>query len=148
MAVLCRVAHGRPFVSHCGREANPSFAVSNAEDCNRLFTREDGWTGADIATSLPLSDGRVLWLFGDTWFGKVRHGRHTDSTMVHSTVAIQLGLDPASARLEFFYREKGGKPDAFIQPADGTGELWLSHAGIQTGRHPGNQGCQSANIRS
>jgi hypothetical protein len=117
---------------HGGSEANPSFAVSIAEDYNRLFTREEGWTGADIATSLPLQDRRILWLFGDSWIGKVRNGRHTDSAMVHNTVAIQQGLDPAAARLEFFYHEKDGKPDAFIQPFDEPGELWLSHGGIQT----------------
>jgi hypothetical protein len=43
-------------------------------------------------------------------------------------------LDPAAARLEFFYHEKDGKPDAFIQPFDEPGELWLSHGGIQTDR--------------
>jgi hypothetical protein len=119
---------------HGASEANPAFAVSIAEDYNRLFTREEGWTGADIATSLPLQDRRILWLFGDSWIGKVRNGRHTDSAMVHNTVAIQQGLDPAAARLEFFYHEKDGKPDAFIQPFDEPGELWLSHGGIQTDR--------------
>ncbi|MGA2749376.1 MAG: DUF4185 domain-containing protein [Verrucomicrobiota bacterium] len=112
----------------------PSFVVTTAPDYNRLFTRQDGWTGADIATSVPLLDGRILWLFGDTWIGPVRNGRHTDSAMVHNTIAIQQGLDPASARIEFFYGEKDGKPDDFIKPADGVGYFWLSDAGIQTDR--------------
>ena len=117
-----------------GREANPAVAVSIAEDYNRLFTREDGWTGGDIATSIPLRDGRILWLFGDSWIGPVRNGRHTNAGMVHNTVALQQGLDPASARLEFFWGEKEGKPDDFIKPANGTGEFWLTHGGIETER--------------
>ena len=117
-----------------GSEANPAVAVSIAEDYNRLFTREEGWTGGDIATSLPLHDGRILWLFGDTWIGKIRKGQHTDSAMVPNTIATQQGLDPGSARLEFFYHEKDGRPAAFIQPVEGPGKFWLSHAGIQTDR--------------
>jgi len=119
---------------HGGGEANPSWAISVAEDYDRLFTREDGWTGGDVATSIPLRDGRILWLFGDTWIGKVRNGRHTDSSMVHSSVAIQQGLDAASAGLEFSWGEKEGKADDFIGPADGRGELWFTHGGIETER--------------
>jgi hypothetical protein len=31
-----------------------------------FFRRSSGWTAGDGALSLPLSDGRVLWLFGDS----------------------------------------------------------------------------------
>jgi hypothetical protein len=116
------------------RVTNPSFVVEVAEDYNRLFYHEDGWTGSDIAFSLPLLDGRVLWLFGDSWIGKIREGRHTDSAMVNNTIGIQEGLDPATARLEFFHGEKDGTPAAFIRPDDGIGVFWLSHGGIQTDR--------------
>jgi hypothetical protein len=119
-------------VSGCG--TGPSFVVEAAEDYNRLFYREEGWTGSDIAFSLPLLDGRILWLFGDTWIGKIRQGRHTDATMVSNTIGIQQGLDPASARLEFFHGHQDAKPAAFIQPADGIGVFWLSHGGIHTDR--------------
>lgn len=114
------------------RDAGLSFTVEIAQDYNRLFYREDGWTGSDIAFSLPLLDGRILWLFGDTWIGKIREGRHTDSTMVNNAIGIQQGLDPATARLEFFHGYKDGKPAAFIRPADGIGVFWLSHGGIHT----------------
>lgn len=114
------------------RAAGLSFVVEVEEDYNRLFYREDGWTGSDIAFSLSLLDGRILWLFGDTWIGKIREGRHTDSNMVSNTIGIQQGLDPATAHLEFFHGYKDAKPAAFIQPADGIGVFWLSHGGIHT----------------
>jgi hypothetical protein len=114
------------------RTTGPSFVVEVAEDYNRLFYREDGWTGSDIAFSLPLQDGRILWLFGDSWIGKIREGRHTDSTMVNNTIGIQEGLYPATARLEFFHGYKDTEPAAFIRPADGIGVFWLSHGGIHT----------------
>ncbi len=109
-----------------------SYTVAVAQDYNRLFYREAGWTGADVAASLRLRDDRILWLFGDTWIGEIRAGRHTNSTMVHNTVGIQRGLDPVSARLDFIHGDKGGKPAALIQPTDGNGYYWLSHGGIQT----------------
>src|SRR5205807_8787509 len=31
-----------------------------------FFRRSSGWTAGDGALSVPLSDGRVLWLFGDS----------------------------------------------------------------------------------
>ena len=114
------------------RNAGLSFTVEIAQDYNRLFYREDDWTGSDIAFSLPLLDGRILWLFGDTWIGKIRDGRHTDSNMVSNTIGIQEGLNPATARLEFFHGHKDARPAAFIQPADGIGVFWLSHGGIHT----------------
>ena len=37
---------------------------------DKMFTRyENGWTGADATYSVPLPDGRVLWMFGDTFIG-------------------------------------------------------------------------------
>jgi len=125
-----KFTHSQLAVSTC--DTGLSFAVEIAEDYNRLFYREDGWTGSDIAFSLPLLDGRILWLFGDTWIGKIRQGRHTDSNMVSNTIGIQQGLDPATAHLEFFHSYKDAKPAAFIRPADGIGVFWLSHGGIHT----------------
>lgn len=43
----------------------------------------DQWGGADVSLSAPLTDGRVVWLYGDTL--SRRHG------MVHSTGITQHG---------------------------------------------------------
>lgn len=32
-----------------------------------LFQQTNHWAAGDVATSIPLSDGRVLWLFGDSY---------------------------------------------------------------------------------
>jgi hypothetical protein len=32
-----------------------------------FFRQTNGWAAGDVATSIPLSDGRVLWLFGDSY---------------------------------------------------------------------------------
>ena len=111
---------------------NPSFIVTIGENYNRLFDRKNGWTGGDVASSLRLNDGRVLWLFGDSWLGSIREGRHVNSELVNNTIGIQTGLDPATAHVEFFHGTNAGKPAAFLRPADGNGWFWLSHGGIQT----------------
>lgn len=47
-------------------------APSGPADYQRAFdARRGGWLGADGAHQLPLPDGRILWLFGDTYTGQV-----------------------------------------------------------------------------
>ena len=81
---------------------------------------------------LPLSQDKTLWLFSDTWIGKVRDGRRVDGTIVNNTVAIQQGKGPG-AKVQFFVRrDEQGKALAFVVPADGHGWFWLQ-AGTRIG---------------
>src|SRR5690606_29940858 len=43
------------------------------------------WGGADVSISTPLSDGRRLWLYGDTMSSRVG--------FVHSSAIVQDGYD-------------------------------------------------------
>jgi hypothetical protein len=102
-----------------------------APDLDALFERADGWIGADGAYSVALSPGRTLWLFSDTWVGKVRDGRRTDATIVNNSVGVQEG---AGGRLTYsIARGADGKPAALIVPADGRGWFWLQ-AGVADDR--------------
>lgn len=93
-----------------------------------LFTRHSDWTGADGDYSVALSDDLTLWLYSDTWVGRVRNNRHVNATMINNSVALQRGKDPLTAKTEFFYgKQKKGKPTALITPADGRGWFWLYH---------------------
>ena len=95
-----------------------------------LFRPTDGWIGADGAHSVALTDQRTLWLFSDTWVGKIRNNKRTDATMVNNTLAIQEGRGSKS-KVEFVIRHGAdNKPTAFITPADGKGFYWL-----QAGAH-------------
>lgn len=95
-----------------------------------LFRQRDGWIGADGAYSVALGPRRIVWLFSDTWVGKIRDGKRTDATIVNNTLAVQEGLDPATAKVEFVIRrDSAGKPEAFLKPDDGRGWFWL-HAGV------------------
>ncbi len=105
-------------------EASPQFDAA--------FQNRDGWIGADGAYSTPLSQDKTLWLFSDTWIGKVRDGRRVDGTIVNNTVAIQQGKGP-EAKVQFFVRRDAqSKTVAFVVPADGHGWFWLQ-AGTRIG---------------
>ncbi len=94
-------------------------------EMDELFRNKDGWIGADGAHSFAISDTKTIWLFSDTWVGKVRGGKRTDATMVNNTLAVQEGRGKKS-KVEFVIRkEANGKSTAFITPADGKGFYWL-----------------------
>lgn len=109
-----------------------SFEVSEAPEYNNLFYREKGWTGADIATSIPLSENTTLWLFGDTWIGEIKKGRHVNSSMISNSIAIQKEKEPSKAKIDFHYRTVQGKPRPWISPKNGQRVFWLSRGGILT----------------
>ena len=111
-----------------GCMAPPAVKVDVLPDYDALFDNRKGWTGADGAYSLPLSDDLTLWLFGDTWLGDIRDGAHVNATIVNNTVAIQHGLFPSNAAVEFYFGKTPiGNPGSFIRPADGRGWYWIYH---------------------
>jgi len=105
--------------------ARPSFAAEPATpdpDWNAVFTRTSGWTGGDVAGTVDLDDGRLLWLFGDTWIGNVVDGRHAPgSRMVNNTIAIQSLAGkpselPLNSQMRFYWQGGSKDPVAWITP--------------------------------
>lgn len=106
------------------------FTLEPLPDHDALFARQEGWTGADGAASVALPEGRVLWLFDDSWIGSIRAGKHENSSLVSNTVAIQSGK-ASSPQIEFYHGVRNGKPSALFFPVDGKGVFWPS-SGIVT----------------
>jgi hypothetical protein len=98
-------------------------SAAPANELDALFERTDGWIGADGAYSVALSQNRTLWLFSDTWVGRIRGGQRTDATIVNNTVGVQEG--PGKRLTYSIARWPDGKPRALIVPADGRGWFWL-----------------------
>ena len=76
-----------------------------------LFDRSEGWLGADGAYSVPLGDGRTLWLFSDTLVG--HKGQPDSITMLHNSLALEQ-----SGNLAFDARQ-------LFTPPDGKGWFWV-----------------------
>jgi len=107
-------------------------SAASAPDLDALFDRADGWIGADGAYSVAFSPKRTLWLFSDTWVGKIQDGRRTDATIVNNSVGVQEGIDK---RVTYSVaRGANGKPAALIVPADGRGWFWLQAGVADRGR--------------
>lgn len=103
-------------------------SVEVLPDYNALFARRNGWTGADGAYTVKLSQNRILWLFGDTWYGEIRQGRHVNATIINNSIAIQRGISPPEASVIFYTgRAPDGEPLAFVRPSVGRGWFWIYH---------------------
>lgn len=98
----------------------PAWAKSTGEPLpayDALFRRDPRWRGADAAYSVDLGGGRILWLFGDTFVAPPGKPTRAGAAMVRNSLAIQEGLDPATARLTFHLGENEGQPaDVFPSP--------------------------------
>jgi hypothetical protein len=108
------------------KPALPAFGKAEAmPEMDKLFRQTDGWVGADGAHSFSVTPQRTIWLFSDTWVGKIRDGKRTDCTMVNNTLGVQDGRGVKS-KVEFVIRRGAdGEAKSFIIPADGKGFYWL-----------------------
>lgn len=106
-----------------------------APEWERLFHNQRGWIGSDCAYTVPLEGRRILWLFGDTYWGEVRDGKRVNATLVMgNSIAIQHGKAPNTARMEFLFgKPREGKPTAFLTPRTSKGWFWFGH-GIAEGK--------------
>lgn len=93
--------------------------VSKAADFNQLFTRYSGWTGGDATYSIPLPDGRTLWLFGDSFIGTVNANRsRPGGGFYRNAFVVQAGDQMTTLT---------GGTSAFLQPADAGWWYWPGH---------------------
>jgi len=121
------------------RKAGAPGAVARDKDWEAVFTRASGWTGADVAASIDLLDGRTLWVFGDTWIGNVADGKHAKgSRLVNNSLAVHRwppqgkGPAPEPGEVEFHWgpNNEAGHPTAWIVPkVEGQGDAAASQPG-------------------
>jgi hypothetical protein len=100
-------------------------------EADALLHQAPRWLGGDAAFSVPLGDGRILWLFGDTFVAtSARHVR-SESKMVHNTIGIQRGDDPTTATMRFYWRGSRDAPESFFAD-EGVRYFWPGH-GVRLG---------------
>jgi len=123
---------------------------ARASVCTPSFPLEHGktlgWQGADAAYSIPLPDGRDVWIFGDTLYGKDRVVEGHDPQQVHNTLGIST-CDPSGKwNLSYIVKhDAAGHAISYFSPSEPThwywaldgfyakGDLWVTLLCI---RHP------------
>ncbi len=84
-------------------------------DCVPSFPFKESWWGADAAYSIPLLDGRSVWIFGDTLYGDRRVVEASDPRMVRNSIGISTCSD-SGWKLEYVIRHGDkGQPQDFFQ---------------------------------
>jgi hypothetical protein len=119
--------------------------ASTPADYQRAFDyRSGGWAGADGAIPIRLPDGRVLWLFGDTFAGQIDAGNALlpGWRMPRNTVVVQSGT--------CFVPVTGGTPDrATSYLPEISGEwFWPSGGYVDTSVRPAVVRIVSSAVRS
>jgi uncharacterized protein DUF5005 len=115
-----------------------------------FFQRTAGWVAGDGATSVPLSDGRVLWLFGDSHVDDFDAKTGTvpalfqvrNAAMIHPTsnptrAATQIVNSPANQNL--FRHPDGGKFWFWPQAGfEAPGAIYVFLVALEPRGKPGN----------
>lgn len=101
-------------------------SVDSSEAINKFFTHDPVWRGADGAASVDLGNGKVLWLFSDSFISNDSSGSRKNSKFVRNSIAIQQGYDLKTATVKFYWnRSKKRVGDFFYLP--GKSWFWTGH---------------------
>ncbi|SCL71102.1 hypothetical protein [Micromonospora peucetia] len=91
----------------------------------------DGWTGGDSTYSVKLPDGRIVWLFSDTWMGPLNGDgtRPVTAPLVNNTFVVQSGTS-----LTTYQGGTAGAPRALLPPS-GIGKwYWVGDGHLSGGQ--------------
>jgi hypothetical protein len=118
--------------------AVPDPALQRIVDPHPAAASGPSWLGADVASSSPLGDGRLVWIFGDTLLGSVRTdcpppadycdrdvGANETTGMIASSLAImRFGADGAPQPMTPYFPH-AGRLAVPVLPSVAPGEfLW------------------------
>ncbi len=103
-------------------------AHAQAAPCTATFPLQSGkslsWQGADAAYSIPLPDGRDVWIFGDTLYGPDRVVVGNDPKMVHNSLGIST-CKRGQWQLNYVIRhDTAGKALSYFSPSDANHWYW------------------------
>lgn len=107
-----------------GQSLDQKEEINNAvfEEDNSLFTQDKTWRGADGAATIDLGDGKILWLFSDTFIDTQATGKRSNARMINNSIAIQEGYELEEAQISFYHKGTQKKPKSFFELP---GETWF-----------------------
>ncbi len=92
-----------------------------------MFRKDARWMGGDAAITIPISTGRTLWLFGDSFVSLVASPTRGNAKLPRNTVAIQSGDDVTAASLTFAWNSANATTPSSFFPDAGTSWYWPGH---------------------
>lgn len=125
MRILSKVALALLFLSAL------AMAQSKHFDCTPSFSLQAPWQGADAAYSIPLPDGRDVWIFGDTLYGKDRQVPDDVPLMVHNSIGISTCKDGKWNIDYSIKRDTKGKFDSFFKPQEINDNYYWALDGVE-----------------
>jgi hypothetical protein len=97
----------------------------STRDCTPSFPFKESWWGADAAYSIPLPDGRSIWIFGDTLYGDERVVEGGEPRMVRNSIGISTCDDGAVWKVDYIIRRGDeGQPQDFFQTQHKNAWYW------------------------
>ena len=107
-----------------------AFAEPKHFDCTPSFSLVAPWQGADAAYSIPLDDGRDVWIFGDTLYGANREVKGQEPEMVHNTIGISTCQNGKFDIRYSIKRDDKGAYDSFFKPQRNDGTYYWALDGV------------------
>jgi hypothetical protein len=131
-AAGCGALSARP----CDLRAPVRDTVTTDSTLSSMFSRyaattPDGWTGGDSTFSIRLPDGRILWLFSDTFLGPLNKNgtRPGNAHLVNNSFVVQAG-----SRLTTVVGGAPGRPAAIMPRPDTEHWYWVGDGQIVDGQ--------------
>lgn len=100
--------------------AGPALAATpQSKGCTPSFPFQGGWLGADAAYSIPISQKRVVWIFGDTLYGRERAVTGNNPRMVRNSIGISTCDAARGWHIEYVIRRNAaGELRDFFEARD------------------------------
>ena len=83
--------------------------------CQPNFPYKDGWLGGDAAYSIPLSAGKSLWLFGDSFIAGTSQNSRDGAHFVRNSIAISTCDVQKNWHIQYYWGQPNhSTPTAFF----------------------------------
>jgi hypothetical protein len=90
------------------------------------FPYTAGWLGGDAAYSIPISAGKSVWLFADTFVGESHQRTRSGASLIHNSIAISECLPGGEWKIAYSWgRDEHGAHRAFLEPESNEVYWWL-----------------------
>jgi hypothetical protein len=127
--LLVALLYVSPAAAPVPRLVRPMPAAALSAMWNAYGDAGGHWTGGDGTVSVPLPDGRIAWLFSDSFLGTVNadHSRPAGTPAINNCLVVQDGttLGPT------LYGGTPDSPAALVAPGLGGAFYWVADATVE-----------------